>query len=29
MTAVAEVVDFDTIPTPIVFTDSAAEKWRS
>ena len=26
MTAVAEVVDFDTIPTPIVFTDSAAEK---
>ena len=26
MTAVAEVADFDTIPTPIVFTDSAAEK---
>ena len=26
MTAVAEVQDFDTIPTPIVFTDSAAEK---
>ena len=26
MTAVAEVVDFDTIPTPIVFTDSAAQK---
>ena len=26
MTAVAEVQDFDTIPTPIVFTDSAADK---
>ena len=26
MSAVAEVQDFDTIPTPIVFTDSAADK---
>ena len=26
MTAVAEVVDFDTIPVPINFTDSAAQK---